>query len=237
MKKFLLLTVSAFLGLSSFAQSKHNSDDSSRPFFGARLSIDASIPCSMKTEVGSVKLSTKPFGTGGGVSVGGVVNFPIVSNLYVEPGIDLYYHTNSINMGNLTGNPEIEDNDFTARSLRKFGMRVPVQIGYRYDFSSSQTAVSVFTGPVLNVGFSNDYYITSKEIEGVKVHSSGSMYDEMQRVNLSWRIGFGVTFLNNYYVALSGDIGMLNMLKQKDKDSKIKMHENGFQLTLGYNFK
>ena len=199
------------------------------------MSIDASIPGDVKNTIGNSTFSQDLFGTGGGISLGGVYNIPVVANLYVEPGVDLYYHTNSINIGNF--DEDSSNKDFAHRSLRKFGMRVPVQVGYHFDFNP-QTSFSVYTGPVLNVGFSNDYYLTTKEKNNIQSHFSGSMYnDGMNRVDLSWRIGVGVNFMKNYYIGLSGDIGMLNMAKNNIKDMTTKMHENGFQLTLGYNFK
>lgn len=115
-------------------------------------------------------------------------------------------------------------------------MRVPVQLGYHFDFTGN-TSLAIFTGPVLDIGFSNDYYLTTKKEAGTKFHMSSSMYDVMNRVNLSWRIGVGVNFADNWFIGLSGDIGMLNMIKDKSDLTDVSMHENGFQLTLGYNFK
>lgn len=236
MKKLLLISLMSLASIGvAHAQKSILNNPQNKAYFGARLSIDASIPGDVKYTVGNASVSTDPFGTGGGLSVGGVYNVPIVANLYVEPGVDFYYHTNSINVGNFL-NEEFSNNDFKNRSLRKFGMRIPVQLGYHFDFSPN-TSFAVYTGPVLNLGFSNDYYLTTKEKHDIEFHESGSMYDEMNRADLSWRIGVGVNFLKNYYVGLSGDIGMLNMMKNKTDGMKIKMHENGFQLTLGYNFK
>ncbi|MDE7412969.1 MAG: outer membrane beta-barrel protein [Muribaculaceae bacterium] len=240
MNKICLLLLAATSTFSCFAQDKGMENANNKPYLGLRLSIDASIPTDLKTTEGSLSTSSNIFGTGGGVALGAVYNIPIVANLFVEPGVDFYYHTNSINMGNYFQESDVFNTDFQNRSLRKFGMRIPVEIGYRYDFDSSISA-SIFTGPVLNIGFSNDYCVTTTELEGVKYHDSGSMYYsplyQMQRANFSWRFGVGVNFLKNYYVALSGDVGMLNMIKNNSEHLKKSMHENGFQLTLGYNFK
>ena len=236
MKKILLLSICAAMSFTAAAQNKSMDNPDNKAYFGARLSIDTSIPGNVKYTVGSMSFSSNVFGTAGGISIGGIYNIPVVANLFIEPGIDLYYHTNAINVGNYMGDETMANKDFNNRSLRKFGMRIPVQIGYHFDLPS-QTSILIFTGPVLNVGFSNDYYITSREVDGVKWHESGSMYDAMHRVNFSWRIGGGVTFLKNYYVSLSGDIGMLNMMKNDTDGLNVSMHENGFQLTLGYNFK
>ncbi len=235
MKRNFLLSLLLLSSAGAWAQNSILDNPNNKPYFGARLSIDASIPGDVKYSVGNASFKSDLFGTGGGLSIGGVYNIPIVANLYVEPGLDFYYHTNSINVGNYV-DENASNSDFKNRSLRKFGMRIPVQIGYQFDFSPS-TSFAIYTGPVLNVGFSNDYYLTTKEFDYIEYHESGSMYDSMNRADLSWRIGVGVNFLKNYYVGLSGDIGMLNMLKNNDDGMKVKMHENGFQLSIGYNFK
>lgn len=240
MKKILLSSLAALFSLTAVAQAPTMDNAYNKPYFGARLSIDTSIPGDVKYSIGSISYSSGIFGTAGGLSIGGIYNIPVVANLYIEPGLDIYYHTNSINVGNYYDDEYVENKDFNSRSLRKFGMRIPVQIGYHFDFPSN-TSLHLFTGPVLNIGFSNDYYLTTVEQDGIRIHTSGSMYNTsfypMQRVNFSWRIGGGVTFLTNYFVSLSGDIGMLNMMKNTHNHEKVSMHENGFQLTLGYNFR
>lgn len=236
MKKLLLLSLAAIASIGASAQSSITNNPNNKSYFGARLSVDASIPGNLKYTHGSTSFSTDPFGTGGGVSVGGVYNIPVVANLYIEPGMELYYNTNSINVGNFMGDDDIINRDFSHRSLRKFGMRIPVLAGYHFDFTPNLSLLA-FSGPVLNVGFSNDYYLTTKERSNMQSHVSGSMYEDMNRINLSWRIGVGVNFLKNYYFALSGDMGMLNMMKQPGNGIKAKMYENGFQMTFGYNFK
>lgn len=236
MKKILTASLVLLSAVGVSAQSSVLDNPDNKAYFGARISIDASIPGDVNAQLGGMKISTDMFGTGGGLGIGAVYNAPIVANLYVEPGVDLYYHTNSINIPNFI-DEELSNSDFANRSLRKFGMRIPVQVGYHFDFAQN-LSLAIFTGPVLNIGFSNDYYISSKKEQGVQFHESGSMYDSMNRADLSWRIGVGVNFAENFYLALSGDIGMLNMIKNNDPDfDKISMHENGFQLTLGYNFK
>ncbi|MDE6681843.1 MAG: hypothetical protein K2J87_00275, partial [Muribaculaceae bacterium] len=99
MKKLVLISLMAVASLGMSAQKSVLNNPNNKPYFGARLSIDASIPGEVKYTVGNASLKTDPFGTGGGLSVGGVYNIPIVANLYVEPGVDLYYHADSIDVG------------------------------------------------------------------------------------------------------------------------------------------
>lgn len=226
MKKTLLILAAAFTVFGAAAQNRIVNNPDNKAYFGARLSLDAAIPGDVKT--GNV--SVDALGNGPGISIGAIYNQPIIANFYVEPGLELYYNAVSINQNDVDNVP------YAHKSLRKFGLRVPVQLGYHFDFSKNFN-LSVFTGPVLDVGLSDDYYLTTKEYQGQDKHSSGSVYHKggLNRVDCKWRIGIGTTFLKNYYVSLSGDIGMCNMINKASKVNT-KMHENGFHLTLGYNF-
>lgn len=48
-------------------------------------------------------------------------------------------------------------------------------------------------------------------------------------------MGVGFNLAQNYYVGVSGDIGLCNMLKDNN-DGTVSLHENAFQVSLGYNF-
>ena len=64
---------------------------------------------------------------------------------------------------------------------------------------------------------------------------SESVYGEdggLNRVDLSWGFGAGVTY-KRLYIGVSGTVGMLNMLRDGEG---MKFHENRASLTLGYNF-
>ena len=80
-------------------------------------------------------------------------------------------------------------------------MRIPVMLGYHFDFSKN-FALNVATGPVLKVGFSDDYYLTTETRmeDGIAVrdHYSGSMYKDNEftgagvvnaynRVDCAWK--------------------------------------------------
>lgn len=242
MKKTLLLAAAilAGAGLAS-AQSSILNNPNNKPYVGARLSLESSVPGDLK--YANIKASV--YNPGAGVSLGAVYNQPVIANMYVEPGVELYYDTQKMDVDDAA----LDNIRMKSRSLRSFGMRVPVMVGYHFDFSP-KVNVSVFTGPVLKVGFSNDYYLTSEtEIlgnEAVRLHESGSMYKDnpltgagsenaYNRVDCSWRIGVGVNFLKHYYAGLSGDLGMVNKIKHTNNGA-YNQKDNLFQFTLGYNF-
>lgn len=230
MKKSIICAATGLIALSASAQSYLLDNPANHSFVGIRASYDLSCPGKIKTG----DLKEKIFGTGSGVSLGLVYNQPLVANLFLEPGVSFYYNTESIDPDVLSGMGAKDM--FENRSMRKFGMQVPVQFGYHFDFTPDLN-LSIATGPVLNVGFSDDYYLTTKSVAGHKIHTSGTAYGDngfLNRVDCAWRIGVGLTFANSYYVGVSGDLGMCNMLKENTAD--LKFHENAVHVTLGYNF-
>ncbi len=107
-------------------------------------------------------------------------------------------------------------------------MRIPVVAGYHFDFTKD-IKVSLFTGPELEIGFS-----AKEKIKGHNIEMSESVYGEdggMNRVNLLWGIGAGISYQHLYF-GINGGIGMLNMMS----DSDAKFHENYVAFSIGYNF-
>ena len=233
MKKLLLCAAAALVAFGAYAQDYLLNNPSNRAYVGLRASYDLSCPGKVKT----LGIKEKVFGVGSGVELGLVYNQPLVANLFLEPGISFYYNTESIDVEGFGLTNSIANDAFKNRSMRKFGMLVPVQVGYHFDFTPD-VSLSLATGPVLNVGFSDDYYLTSKSVAGKEVHASGTAYGDdgfLNRVDCAWRIGLGFTFSQKYFVGVSGDLGMCNMMKES-ADGNITFHDNTVRFTLGYNF-
>ena len=244
MKKTILLAMAVAAGATGTAMAANPVLDNpeNRPYVGVRLSAESSIPGTL--EVANIKKND--FDAGAGISAGIIYNQPIVANFTVEPGLELYYNTTKFN-------PESElmqNKPWKARSTRSFGMRIPVMLGYHFDFSKN-FGLNVATGPVLKVGFSDDYYRTSETLftddgDAYRIHESGSMYKDnaytvpgevnaFNRVDCAWRISIGANFLKHYYAGISGDLGMVNQIKHSNNGA-YSMKNNLFQFTLGYNF-
>lgn len=234
MKKTLLTAVAALVALGASAQSTLLDNPSNKSYFGLRAGYNLSLPGKVKTQAGSAEYKYDMYGKGSGFSIGGVYNIPLVANLYVEPGVSLSYTTESIKHPELLHYAEFNGQDMKHSSMRKFAFEVPVQLGYHFDFTDD-ISLQVSTGPVLKVGLVNDYYLTAED----GTHRSGSVYggdhSSFHRVDVAWRFGVGFNIDKHYYVGVSGDLGMAQMLNDTMMGTQ-SLHENAFQATVGYNF-
>ncbi|MBD5268060.1 MAG: PorT family protein [Bacteroides sp.] len=242
MKKILLLALSLFAGVSAVSAANPIVDNpNNKPYVGVRLNLESNIP----GNVNFSNTSVNAFNPGAGISVGAIYNRPIIANFYVEPGLELYYNTQKFN----TEDDLFQNSQWEHNSVRSFGMRVPVMLGYHFDFSP-KVSLAVATGPVLKVGFTEDYYLTTKtkvsDDVAFRNHYSGSLYKDSpfamagpenarNRVDCAWRFSIGVNFLKHYYAGLSGEVGMVNRIKHTNNGA-YSQHDNLFQLNLGYNF-
>lgn len=245
--KFLLsFGLIGTLTTSTLASNPIVDNPDNRPYFGIRAAMDLTIPDDFKYSGITKDYPVSILTSAPGISIGAYYNAPVVANFYVEPGLELFYNTTGIDI-NAFGEDDVSSNLFKHKSTRKFGMRVPVTLGYHFDFIRNGS-VSLFVGPVLDVAFSNDYYITTKKGYDDPMHLSGSLFNsilgsfgaKMQRVGLGLRTGIGFNFCRNFYFGLSGDIGLLNMIKMPDRTKsqmKISYHENRFMVSIGYSFK
>lgn len=210
------------MSLSMAAQSDMLNNPDNTAYFGIRVGGD--ITCPGKVTANNIGLSA--FNNGGGIEFGGIYNIPVAANFYIEPGLKLYYDTYSMKKEWLEA---WQDNlIFDKASVKKFGMRIPVMAGYHFDFTQD-IKLYVFTGPEFEIGLS------CKEcIKGHNIESSESLYGkdgDMNRVNVLWGIGAGISY-QQFYFGVNGGIGMVNMMK----DTGATFHENRVTLSLGYNF-
>lgn len=201
--------------------------DDNRTYLGLRVAFEAPIPGDVK--FGNVGVDL--YKTGVGLDAGVVCNLPLWRNLYFEPGVSLYYNAMGIDIEALDESGMLSSAKIDA-SIRRFGLRIPLQVGYRFDFAPC--SFSVFTGPELECGLVGRSH-TRVKYQGVSESESINAYGSdgvLRRFDLMWKIGVGVT-VDRYYLGLSGNLGMLNIY---NTDFDGSMHENLFQLTLGYNF-
>lgn len=223
MKKSLIpMLLAAIASLPSMAQDNILNNPDNEAYFGIR--VGGEITCPGNVRVDNIGLSM--FNNGGGIEFGGIYNIPVVANCYIEPGLSFYQNSYSLKDEFVKGMED--DIIFNSVSIKKFGMRVPVMIGYHFDFTDD-IRTYIFTGPELEIGFS-----AKEKIEGHNIEMTESLYGDegdMKRVNILWGMGAGMSY-RNFILTLKGSLGILNSLDEPD----VKFHENRVTISLGYNF-
>lgn len=237
-------SVIAFLTLALAATGAKAQDIFDNPnnhsFFGVRLSYELSAPGDITAPDSPQKLAV--FGNSSGFSVEGIYNLPLWKNLYFQPGVGIYYNTYSFDKTFVKDILEDDDVNLKSASARQWGLRIPLHVGYNFDFTPD-IRVAFFTGPEVNVSFKGKTHfgIDKYSVDGPLFGNDGYL----NRCDIKWRIGVGATLSDHYYVAVSGAIGMCDLsrdVKYTDDvtgltiKTNTRMHSNLFDITLGYNF-
>lgn len=241
--KLKYLAIAACLGCATAAQAASLVVDNpdNHPYFGARLGVDISSMAN-----GGPWYSSKA-----GFSLGAVYNIPLFMNLYFEPGLSIFYDTfgtlkydaeaNPLYQDGVPGQPE-EKVVQVDGSIRNLGFRIPMNIGYHFDFAED-LSLKVFTGPQINFSFLAKYHQNryrlpvSDEIMESQSHSIFGT-NGFKHIDLQWNFGLGLDY-QRYYVGLTGSLGITKMMESKalfpDNPHK-KLRRDLFTITVGYNF-
>ncbi len=215
-----------------------------RTYFGIRAGIDV---CS--TNNGGPLYSSKP-----GFSAGIVYDIPLWKNLYFEPGLSLFYNvfgtyttqTQKVVWTDPEGNENSRDVPFAVDgSLRNFGFRLPLNLGYHFDFAPD-LSVHVFTGFQLNLSVVARYHQNDViEPDGTRVASeSVSAFGTggFKHADIQWNFGAGITY-GRYYMSVGGSVGCTQMKEASviaagPYEAKLNrnMHRNTINISVGYNF-
>lgn len=226
MKKVFITLALAAATVCTQAQDIFDNPDN-HAYFGARISYELACPTNISINSYDKK---DILNNGSGFAIGGIYNLPLWKNLYFEPGVSIYYNTYSVDKSYVSDEllDDIDRANIKGSSVRMWGFRIPLHIGYHFDFTPD-ISVSVFTGPEIALGLgahshtSVDNYTITKGEYG----SNGSL----NRCDIKWRFGVGATIMNRYYAAISGAPGICDMAKDKPS-----MHSHLFDITFGYNF-
>ncbi|MDE6100362.1 MAG: hypothetical protein K2G01_04900 [Paramuribaculum sp.] len=226
MKRFSFSLI--FVALAFFLSRASGGGLSDKSFWGVRLSYELAAPGDVNLKNG-YKMDL--YGNGSGFSAGAVYHIPVFYNFYFEPGAQFYYNTYSLNRTLVDDSLDDDAGSVvksTGASARMWGVRIPVIGGYRFDLFPGFD-ISVFTGPEFNLGLSAKNHVSVGSFS-----ASSSAYGDdgtLNRADIKWRFGVGVTFCSHVYGAVSGAIGMCDMSRGRST-----MHSNLFDITLGYNF-
>ena len=139
------------------AQSTYMFDNpDNREYFGVRVGLNVTSAAN-----GGAMYSNKP-----GFEAGAVYNMPLWKNLYFEPGLSIFYNAfGTVSYDTYEAPLPLPDGTFTTTerlfqidgSIRNFGFRIPLTVGYHFDFSED-LKVHVFTGPQLNLSLVARYH-------------------------------------------------------------------------------
>ena len=169
---------------------------------------------------------------GSGFSVGAFYDIPLYRALYFEPGLSVFYNTFGID--DITIGAE-EFSGVLNGSLRNWGFRVPLIFGYRFDFTDD-IALSVITGPQVNIGLSLKEHLKAKGFGHEESGSSDNLYGNgWHRLDAQWLFGVRLHYQDNWVAEITGGVGMTNMLGGSEYDGQ-HFRRNTFSISLGYMF-
>ncbi len=209
-KKMLVAAVVAIAPTLMFAQYT--------PYFGVRLSFDVTHPAGANEGINN----------GSGFSLTGIYNLPIGQHAYFEPGVGIFYNTMGIKPF------EMKDALFDG-SVRNFGFRVPLNIGYRFEMFDN-FELAGFTGPWFNINCSTKAHLESANDFPIEI-TSPSMFDYgWHRFDAQWGFGISATYNKQYYLSISGGVGMSAMATFTADGHKDRLRRNTVSITVGYNF-
>lgn len=234
--KSLLVGVSLLsCGLGAAETSYMFDNPDNKVYFGVRVGVDIS----------SAANGGGNYSSNAGFAAGAIYNIPVFMNMYFEPGLSFFYNTFGTSKWNsyvpettiTPDNPEGTEVLYQVDGgIRNFGFRIPLMIGYHFDFAED-LKVNVFTGPQLNMNLYARYKVTDAmaPLDVVPDHDCSLFGTEgFNYLDLQWKFGVGLTY-QTYYVGLSGAWGVTRM-KSSTEMLPRNLRRNIFAITLGYNF-
>jgi len=192
-----------------------------KPTLGARLSMEVTVPGG----------GTAFFKTGSGFSIGGVMRLDMPRNFFFEPGLLFYYTA-------MSSKDLIPFDEFYYQGgVNEYGIRVPLQIGYKFD-TGSMWAIDVYTGPWINfnINASQSLEPNFASPDPVPDKTINMMKYGWKTVDAMWGFGLSFNFAEHYHIGLSGGVGFTPLAKFGNKDKKVRIHRNILAISLGYSF-
>lgn len=190
----------------------------SRPFIGIRSSFDVTHPAGANDGINN----------GSGFTITGVYSMPIGRNVFFEPGVGVFYNTMGINP------IEYEDGYFDG-SIRNIGIRVPINAGYSVELFNG-FELAAFTGPMVNFNLATNTHF-NPNFPGSNAAPMPTAFDcGWKDVDVQWGFGVSATFQQQYYISISGGIGMSPMATFKTPTKNDHLRRNSISISVGYNF-
>ncbi|MDE6683020.1 MAG: PorT family protein [Muribaculaceae bacterium] len=225
MKRIVSLVAFLSFAFNFFASNPVLDNPDNSPFWGVRVGYDWSLPGKWDTPVGD---DIDLFKSGPGVSISGIYNLPVIANLFFEPGLTFYYDQYAYKDLLITNEQGgIIDKD---PKVIKYGLRIPLVFGYRFDFSD-RFSISLFTGPQIGYAFSGKIKFKNKDkMEEPLPEELFGDYGQ-RRFNIDWNIGSSFEVDYHWQFSIIGSLGLNDIQK-----NSINFKENRVTFALGYNF-
>lgn len=217
MKRFMIAALIMTGAIASNAQEYLLENPDNKDYFGIRLGVDITSTPGPGSDT---------YSNGAGFSIGAVYNIPVYKNLYVEPGLSLFYDTFSDNIL-VADDGSLEMPLQIGRSFRNFGFRIPIVAGYHFDFTD-QVSIAPFTGPQFNVSlYAHDH------VDEPYDFSVGSLFGEngFKHFDVQWTIGASVTY-DRFVFTAAGAFGLTRVYTMNDD----RIRRNTCTISVGYNF-
>jgi len=215
MKKIVLIAMAVLASLTASAQYTND-----RARLGVRLSWDLNSPATSVKDI---------MNNGSGFSIGGFYDIPLTESVYFEPGLSIFYNTFGIDDITVVGEPASSPVEVDG-SIRNFGFRVPLTVGYRFEFTED-IAVSAFTGPQFNIGLtSKQHYSTNEMSVSLNNYKNG-----WSRFDMQWLFGLRLHYADNWMFELTGGPGITNLWTDDDYKGQ-HLRRNIVSLGVGYIF-
>ncbi len=217
MKRVIISALLLAGGLASNAQDYLFENPDNKEYFGVRLGLDITATPGAGTDT---------YRNGAGFSIGAVYNIPVYKNLYVEPGLSIFYDTFSDNI--IVGdNGSLELPQQMSRSFRNFGFRIPIFVGYHFDFTE-QISIAPFTGPQFNLSlYAQDAYDKDYGLEAVSLFGEKGF----KHLDMQWAVGAALTY-NKFVISATAAFGITKIYTV----GYDRLRRNTCTIAIGYNF-
>lgn len=158
---------------------------------------------------------------GAGFQLGTAYSIGLPKNFYVEPGINLSYHTWKW--------PDIYIAEGTSAYTLRFkswSANIPIVVGYSIPVGAQN--LNIYTGPQLSINLGNKLGVVNGPSGEAELDNHKQ---PINRFGLGWKGGISCT-LDRYIIGVEGTWGITKLMK----DVYYTSHQNVYSIYLGYSF-